>query len=164
MLFVFRLFFLVLAMLSWLGWPDVVVADQEVSANSNPNWASLVYSRTRGRAGPSMEFQIKWIYHRRHLPVKVLRRASEWTQIEDMDGDILWMHNSVLDKRRTALVISSDPAFLYREFDETDRIIARIAPNVIVRVLRCFPKACEVVVKEKQGWVKVEDLWGPVQE
>ncbi len=139
---------------------------QEDIASGKPaeaaDWASLVYGRTNGRAGPDKDFKISWVYHQRYLPVKVLRRASEWSRIEDMDGDVLWMHNSVLGERRTAIIISRQPEPLQQSASPTSRTLARIAPKVIVRVLHCTASRCQVSVKGKQGWVNSNALWGAV--
>ncbi|MBL4617620.1 MAG: hypothetical protein JKY46_07965 [Robiginitomaculum sp.] len=123
-------------------------------------WASLVYKKTNGRAGPGTEFHKLWIYHRKYLPVKILRKSREWSKIEDMDGTVLWMHNSVLNKRKTALVISAQPAYLYGIGRKREKIIARLAPNIIVRIDTCEKSWCQIRIKDQTGWINTTDLWG----
>jgi len=136
------------------------ISQTKVSEETHPKWASLVYEQTNGRAGPGTEFHKLWIYHRKYLPVRILRQASEWSKIEDMDGTVLWMHNSVFHTRKTALVISAQPTYLYGTGRNREKVIARLAPNVIVRIDVCEKSWCQVRIKDQTGWVIATDLWG----
>lgn len=137
----------------------VVAADQELQQHS---WASLVYRKTNGRAGPSRAFPKIWVYHRKYLPIKVLRRASQWSKVEDMDGVVLWMHNSVLANQRTALVVSATPAYLYGLGNNRDKVTARVTKGVIMRIDICDQTHCKVQIKGQQGWMERSALWGSI--
>jgi len=138
----------------------IAVAKTEVNQEIDQKWASLVFPNTNGRAGPGDEFHIIWIYNRRYLPVRILRKARHWSKIEDMDGTVLWMHNSVLNKRKTALVISAQPTYLYGTGRKREKVIARLAPNVIVIIDVREKSWCQVRIKDQAGWVNIADLWG----
>jgi len=43
------------------------------------------------RVGPGEDYRINWVYHRAHLPVKVLRVMEGWRLIEDPDGARGWV-------------------------------------------------------------------------
>lgn len=123
-------------------------------------WASLTYNKTNGRIGPSKQFPILWFYHSKYLPVKILRKSREWSKIEDMDGVVLWMHNSVLNTRRTALVISEQPTHLFGTGRKSNQVIARVEANVIVYIDICEKTRCQVRVSDQTGWINIADLWG----
>jgi SH3-like domain-containing protein len=149
-------FFLLLIANSTVTFAEIIPEQQQ----PNEVWASLIYKSTNGRAGPGKAFHKLWIYHRKYLPVKILRKSSQWSQIKDMDGTVLWMHNSVLNKRKTALVISTQPAYLYGIGRKREKTIARLAPNVIVRIDICEKVQCKVRIKDQIGWINIADLWG----
>ncbi len=140
--------------LFWQSAPSAAVPN-------NTQWASLVYNRTNGRIGPGQTYSIKWEYHRKNLPVIVLRKASQWSQVKDMDGDVIWMHNSVLRERKTALVIGTTPISLFGKGRKKNRPIARLQPGVLVRILTCTPTRCQIRVQDKTGWIDAQALWGP---
>lgn len=125
-------------------------------------WASLQYQRTNGRAGPGRDYDVVWEYHERGLPMAILRRSSEWTRVQDFDGDIVWMHNSVLRDRATALVTKGEPADLVAGSKRRERVLARVAPGVLVRVLGCDTDTCEVRVRDREGRIAKNRLWGNV--
>ena len=51
-----------------------------------PRWASLRADEVNLRVGPGLRFPIEWQYHRRDLPVEILREVEVWRLIEDQDG------------------------------------------------------------------------------
>lgn len=52
------------------------------------------------RAGPGTRYPIIMIYHRRHMPVKVLREFDVWRLIEDVDGQKGWIQQAILSRDR----------------------------------------------------------------
>lgn len=125
-------------------------------------WASLQYQRTNGRAGPGKDYAVVWEYHERGLPMAVLRRSSEWTRVRDFEGDVVWMHNSVLRDRATALVTRGEPVDLLVGSQRRPRVVARLAPGVLVRVLGCSAGTCHVRVRDMEGRMAKNRLWGNV--
>jgi SH3-like domain-containing protein len=43
------------------------------------------------RVGPGEDYGVRFVYHRRHLPVRVLRIKENWRLVEDPDGVRGWM-------------------------------------------------------------------------
>ncbi|MBL4597101.1 MAG: hypothetical protein JKX99_11055 [Robiginitomaculum sp.] len=140
-------------------WQGAIVAPEPPAKN----WASIGFTNTNGRTGPGADYPIKWVYNPRGLPVIVLHKASEWSKIEDMDGEVLWMHNSVLRTRLTALVIAEQPVPLLADTKKRKKVLARLAKHVVVRIESCAQQQCLVRVDNKKGWLPKTALWGPVQ-
>lgn len=144
-------------------WQTPVQAAASQPAQST-QWVSLSYGRTYGRAGPGRDYPIRWEYHRKNLPLLLLRRASEWSRVQDVDGDITWMHNSLLsDNRPTAIVIATEPVPLYALGTKKQKTLARLAPGVVLRIESCQDIWCTVRIKDKKGRVRANTLWGAVQ-
>jgi SH3-like domain-containing protein len=141
----------------WQSEPQTIGNDTQSS-----HWASLGYARTNGRTGPGEDYTIRWVYHRKYLPVQVLRRASEWSQIKDVDGDVVWIHNAQLRTRKMAFVIGEAPALLMGARRKRRKSIARLAPGVLVRIESCQIEECQIRVRDKTGWIAKSALWGPV--
>ena len=48
-----------------------------------PRYATLKSSVVNMRRGPGKEFKVDWVYHRKHLPVKIVLEYSRWSKIVD---------------------------------------------------------------------------------
>jgi hypothetical protein len=69
-----------------------------------PYWQSLKADEVNMRVGPGEDYGIRFVYHRRHLPVKILRIKENWRFVEDPDGVRGWMVINFLGNERTASV------------------------------------------------------------
>ncbi len=65
-----------------------------------PHFLSLRADVVNMRAGPGTRYPIIMIYHRRHMPVKVLREFDVWRLIEDVDGQKGWIQQAILSRDR----------------------------------------------------------------
>lgn len=136
--------------------------NQPLRAQSDPQlpyWASIDVDEARMRAGPSTEFPIKWIYHRKYLPVKVIDRMDAWRKVEDPDGDQGWMHSRLLSGDRTAIVTGN-----IRPMRSSPSAGARIAwraePGVVGLISDCDKGWCLFDVSGQRGWIEASGLWG----
>src|SRR6478735_3279768 len=96
------------------------VAAQKSAA---PYWASLRYDEVRMRVGPSEDFPIDWIYHRKGLPVKVVRVMQAWRLVQDPDGAKGWIHEGQLKPERAAVVVGEDLAELRSAAEPGTRVL-----------------------------------------
>ena len=65
-----------------------------------PHFLSLRADVVNMRAGPGTRYPIIMIYHRRHMPVKILREFDVWRLIEDVDGQKGWIQQAILSRER----------------------------------------------------------------
>ena len=91
--------FLVAAALAFCAVP--AVADDA----KTPYWASVRAGEVNMRVGPGEDYRILWVYHRPHLPFKVLRIKEGWRFVEDPDGAKGWVLARFLTRERTAFVM-----------------------------------------------------------
>ncbi len=126
-----------------------------------PRWAALRSDDVNMRVGPGTRFPIQWEYHRRDLPVQILREVEVWRLVEDQDGVKGWVHQATLVGRRS-FVVKGAEVVLRRSPDEAAAPVARLKPGVVGRLRACAAGAawCEVQVGEYRGWLKREQFWG----
>lgn len=124
-----------------------------------PRWASLASTRANLRTGPGRQFPVRWVFTRQGLPLRIVDEADVWRKVEDPDGDVGWLHASLLSSRRTVMVVGG-----IREMRRTPssaaRVVARLAPGVIGRLLSCEAVWCLVEVADLRGWLRRDELWG----
>jgi len=132
-----------------------------------PRFVSLKSSKVNVRRGPSRMHQVDWVYRRKGLPVEVVSEFEHWRRIRDFDGDVGWVHSSLLDGRRSAIIrgpVGGDPVPLHAMPDGYSETLALAEPGVLLRLMSCTSKWCRATVlgsgQIAEGWVAREQLWG----
>ena len=74
-----------------------------------PYWASIASGQALTHTGPGKTYPNVWLYQRRDLPVRVVKKYETWRLIQDPDGAQGWMLVTLLSDRRTAIVKPGDP-------------------------------------------------------
>ncbi|GEM_PF-298386 len=125
-----------------------------------PYWASLDDEEVYMRVGPSQNFQIKWVYKRNDLPVKVIRLQQGWRLIEEMDGTQGWVFNSLLSRERHAIVVGESVTPMRELPSEDSPLRWNVEPGVVGSLGDCNEGWCEFDVDGRFGWVAENRLWG----
>jgi SH3-like domain-containing protein len=124
-----------------------------------PRFVSLRSNEVNLRTGPGTTYPVEWVYVRRGLPVEVIAEFDVWRRIRDWQNTIGWVHQSMLDGKRTALIVGSDRGLL-REPTGTAPAVARLAPGVIARLLECDGLWCRLEADGYHGWLRRDEFWG----
>lgn len=130
------------------------------AADSTPYFASIKNDKIYMRVGPGEDYAIKWVYHRKGLPVEVLGSYDAWRRVKDMDGEIGWIHTALLSKERTAVVIGESIATVTRSHETGSEAVAKARPGSVGTLRHCEGQACEVKFDGLEGWVPRARLWG----
>ncbi len=132
-----------------------------VTGQKLPRWAALRADDVNLRVGPGTRFPIDWQYHRRDLPVRILRELEVWRLIEDQDGVKGWVHQATLIGHRSFVVRPAEAVLRGAASDDASPV-ARLKPGVIGRIRACEAGAawCEVQVDDYRGWLRRDQFWG----
>ena len=125
-----------------------------------PYWASLASGEAMMRTGPARTYPGIWLYKRRDLPVRVLKRFESWRLIEDSEGAKGWMLSTMLSDRRTALVTGTSPRPVHAKPDEGSRVRYLAEPGVVGSISDCADGWCHIQIGPREGSIRVGDLWG----
>ena len=124
-----------------------------------PRFVSLRSNEVNLRTGPGTTYPVDWVFVRRGLPVEIIAEFDVWRKIRDLQGTVGWVHQSMLDGRRTARITGAERD-LRSEPAEAASIVARLEPGVIGRLLECEAAWCEIEAAGYRGWLKRDDFWG----
>lgn len=128
-----------------------------------PRFVSLRFNKVNGRAGPSEDYPIKFVYKRQNLPVKITAETQDWRRIEDPDGAIVWVHKRNLQSKRTLVARSSKSAIinipLYSKPNENSKILARINNGTICEILKSEAGWRKIKIGNYTGWIIAVDAW-----
>lgn len=125
-----------------------------------PYWASIASGEAMTRAGPARTYPGLWLYKRRDLPVRVVKRHDNWRLIEDPDGDRGWMLATLLSDRRTVVVKPGNVRPIHSAPSAESRVRYLAQPGVVGRIDKCAEGWCHIAVKRREGYVRTIDVWG----
>ncbi len=87
-----------------------------------PYWASIASGQAMTRTGPGKNYPGIWLYQRRDLPVRVVKKYENWRLIQDPDGAQGWMLVTLLSDRRSAMVKKGNPISVRVKPTEGDKV------------------------------------------
>jgi SH3-like domain-containing protein len=125
-----------------------------------PYWASISSGEAMMRTGPARTYPGIWLYKRRDLPVRVLKRHQSWRLIEDPDGTKGWMLVTMLSDRRTAMVKPGEPRAIRSQPSDGATLKYRAEPGVVGKIEQCSDGWCRFTVGKREGFIRTADLWG----
>ena len=124
-----------------------------------PRFVSLRNDEVNMRAGPGVRYPIEWVYRRRGLPVEIIDEFGNWRRIRDWEGDLGWVHSSMLSGRRTFRV-TGQPRILRREPGENAPAVAKLMPGVVGQLESCNGSWCRLSADGYEGWLQREEFYG----
>ena len=125
-----------------------------------PYWASIASGQAMTRAGPGKNYPGVWLYQRRDLPIRVVRKYENWRMIEDPEGTRGWMLVSLLSDRRTAVVKPGEPRPIHAKADGVSRVRYKAEQGVVGRIEKCRDGWCHIAVGKREGYIRTSDIWG----
>ena len=99
------------------------------------------------RSGPGTSHNVLWKVEQ-YFPILVIEKSGEWYRFEDFEGDIGWVHRSLVGKI---------PAVITRN----DRSNIRSGPGKSHQVLFTVEKGIPFkVLKRQKSWIHIEHADG----
>jgi SH3-like domain-containing protein len=126
-----------------------------------PYWASIASGEAMTHTGPGRNYPNVWLYQRRDLPVRVIKKYETWRLIQDPDGEKGWMLVTMLSDRRTALVKPGEPRAIRADRNDAARVRYMAEQGVVGRIDKCKGDGwCRIEIGKKEGYIRTSDLWG----
>ena len=159
----------------------LIINNQATYANKNSSsWASLKYNKTYLRTGPSKDNKVIWVYKRKGLPLKILRKKNEWNEVLLPSSQKGWINSSQISKKRNVIIQNkkslSDMALSKQKqitvTDKNSKTIAYVQEGVIATLNKCKKDLCEIELKVKKekyffknsyklsGYIEKDFIWG----
>jgi SH3-like domain-containing protein len=126
-----------------------------------PYWASIASGEAMTHTGPGRNYPNVWLYKRRDLPVRVVKKYETWRLIQDPDGAQGWMLVTFLSDRRTAIVKPGDARPVRTDPNEGARAHYLAEPGVVGRISKCKGDGwCRIEIGNREGYIRTSDVWG----
>ncbi len=125
-----------------------------------PYWASIASGQAMTRTGPAKTYPGVWLYQRRDLPVRVVKRHESWRLIQDPDGAEGWMLVTLLSDRRTGVVKAGVPRPVHTRAEAGSPVRYRAQAGVVGRIDKCRSGWCRISIGKRSGHIRTGDIWG----
>jgi SH3-like domain-containing protein len=125
-----------------------------------PYWASIASGQAMTRTGPGKTYPGVWLYQRRDLPVRVVKKYENWRLIQDPDGAQGWMLVTLLSDRRTAVIRPGEPRPIRVSPRDSARAEYLAEQGVVGRISNCASGWCKILIGNRPGYVRTSDIWG----
>jgi SH3-like domain-containing protein len=126
-----------------------------------PYWASIASGQAMTRTGPGKNYPGVWLYQRRDLPVRVVKKYDTWRLIQDPDGAQGWMLVTLLSDRRTAIVKPGEPRPVRSDASDAAKVRYLAEQGVVGRIDKCRGNGwCRIAIGKRDGYIHTSDLWG----
>ena len=126
-----------------------------------PYWASIASGQAMTHTGPGRNYPNVWLYQRRDLPVRVVKKYETWRLIQDPDGAQGWMLVTMLSDRRTAMVKAGEPRPIRADRTDSAKVRYLAEPGVVGRIDKCNGDGwCRIEIGKDEGYIRTADLWG----
>ena len=129
-----------------------------------PRYVSLKFDKVNARGGPGDDYDLKWVYRVRGLPLQVVAETEEWRRVCDAQGALSWVHRRTTDARRSVMRTQAQDLALHAGPDAASAATATLVGHAIAELKSCRGEWCEIAVGRARGWVKATDVWGVAPE
>ena len=125
-----------------------------------PRYVSLKFDKVNARAGPGDDYDLKWVYHAKGLPLQVVAETEEWRRVCDSDGALSWVHRRTTDARRTVMRIQPGDLALRAQPQDDAPETASLVAHAIAELGECRGDWCRISVGHARGWARADQVWG----
>ena len=131
-------------------------------AISDNIFLSLKKNKVNVRYGPGFDYEVKYIYKKKNLPLKILDKKGNWRKIIDIKKNSGWIHWSQLKKINSFITI--DQKILFLKPSLFSKPIAKIQGGRLLLVDKCVTGWCKIETEEYSGWIDSANLWGKIPQ
>jgi len=128
------------------------------SANENDYYLILKNNKVNVRYGPGFNYQIKYIYKKKNLPIKVIDKKENFRRIIDFKKNSGWIHISQLKKGKSLILLKDQ--ILFKKPTKYSKPLFKIAKGRLLLVKKCKKKWCKVKTEDYLGWIITNNIWG----
>lgn len=121
---------------------------------------SLKKNKVNVRYGPGFEFEVKYVYNKKNLPVKEIDKKENFRRIIDLKNNSGWIHTSQL--QRSNSIIATQDKILFKKPSKFSKPIAQIKKGRLLIVQKCENNWCKIKSEDFDGWVNTIDVWGSI--
>tara|TARA_E500000178_G_scaffold198771_1_gene196849 strand:+ start:77 stop:520 length:444 start_codon:yes stop_codon:yes gene_type:complete len=132
--------------------------NSNILAEENDYFLMLKYNKVNVRYGPNKDDQIKFVYKKKYLPLKVIDRKENFRKIIDHKNNNGWIHISQLKSPKSLIVMENKT--LFKKNSIFSKPIIKLEKGKLVLIKKCKENWCKIKTNKITGWLRTENVWG----
>ena len=129
-----------------------------ILAEKNDYFLMLKYNKVNVRYGPNKDDQIKFVYKKKYLPLKVIDRKENFRKIIDHKNNNGWIHISQLKSPKSLIMMENKT--LFKKNSIFSKPIIKLEKGKLVLIKKCKENWCKIKTNKIIGWLRTENVWG----
>ena len=129
-----------------------------ILAEENDYFLMLKYNKVNVRYGPNKDDQIKFVYKKKYLPLKVIDKKENFRKIIDHKKNNGWIHISQLKSPKSLIVMENKT--LFKKNSIFSKPIIKLEKGKLVLIKKCKENWCKIKTNKTTGWLRTENVWG----
>ena len=131
-----------------------------LNVNSQEKFLSLKKDKVNVRYGPGFDYEVKYIYKKINLPVKIIDKKENFRKIIDLKKNSGWIHWTLLRPSNSIIIL--EDKILFKKPSNFSKPIARLEKGRLLLVKKCKKNWCKVKTANYTGWLETNNIWGKV--
>ncbi len=136
----------------------ILILKIDLIAEEKEYFLMLKYNKVNVRFGPSKDDQIKFIYSKKNLPLKVIDKKENFRKIIDHKKNSGWIHISQLKSVKSLIILENK--IIYKKNTRYSKPIAELEQGKLVLIRKCKLNWCKVDANQFTGWLNTDNVWG----
>jgi len=129
-----------------------------IYADIPKKYLSLKNKLVNVRYGPSFDYQIKYVYKKKYLPIEVIDKKENFRRIIDFKKNSGWIHISQLKKSNSLIILENK--ILFKKPSRFSKPLAKLEKGRLLIIKKCKNKWCQVTTDNYKGWIDTANIWG----
>ncbi len=129
-----------------------------VKAENTDYFLMLKYDKVNVRYGPNKDDQIKFVYKKKYLPLKVIDKKENFRKIIDHKNNSGWIHISQLKSVKSLIIL--EDKIVFKKNSLYSKPLARLKKGKLVLIKNCKDNWCKVRANQLKGWLNTKNVWG----
>ena len=131
-----------------------------IYADIPKKYLSLKNKLVNVRYGPSFDYQIKYVYKKKYLPIEVIDKKENFRRIIDFKKNSGWIHISQLKKSNSLIILENK--ILFKKPSRFSKPLAKLEKGRLLIIKKCKNKWCQVTTDNYKGWIDTNNIWGSI--
>ena len=132
--------------------------NSNILAEENDYFLMLKYNKVNVRYGPNKDDQIKFVYKKKYLPLKVIDKKENFRKIIDHKNNNGWIHISQLKSPKSLIMMENKT--LFKKNSIFSKPIIKLEKGKLVLIKKCKENWCKIKSNKITGWLRTENVWG----
>ena len=132
--------------------------NSNILAEEKNYFLMLKYNKVNVRYGPNKDDQIKFVYKKKYLPLKVIDKKENFRKIIDHKNNNGWIHISQLKSPKSLIVMENKT--LFKKNSIFSKPIIKLEKGKLVLIKKCKENWCKIKTNKITGWLRTENVWG----